>query len=123
MRVKVNIREHLEGATDHNGELHVSANIDLEDFFEGNGIPEEEEIDVDIHELLAENRQIALIWSVEDVQQLRPDLNDDQAWEVLQHVDHHKDAELGITWLTLEMAADHLFGDAAETDESKEAKP
>ena len=27
------------------------------------------------------------IWSVEDVQQLRPDLDDDQAWEVLQAVD------------------------------------
>ena len=75
----------------------------------------------DIHALLAERRQIAMIWGVEDVQSVRPDLTDDQAWEVLQDVDHHKDAELGITWLTLEMAAEHRFGDAPETDDAEEA--
>ena len=52
--------------------------IDLDDLFDS--IPEEEEIDVDIHELLAENRQIAHIWGIDDVQQQRPDLDDDQAW-------------------------------------------
>jgi hypothetical protein len=76
---------------------------------------------IDIHELLAERRQIALIWSTDDVQELRPDLSDDQCWEVLQDVDRHKDAELGITWLTLELAAKHLFGSAPETDEAEEA--
>jgi hypothetical protein len=74
----------------------------------------------DIHVLLAERRQIALIWSIADVQSIRPDLSDEQAWEVLQDVDRHKDAELGITWLTLEMAAGHLFGDAPATN-SEEA--
>ena len=34
-------------------------------------------------------------------------------------VDRHKDAELGITWLTLEMAAEDLFGDAPETDKRR----
>ena len=76
--------------------------------------------EIDIHEMLAERRQIALIWSIEDVQGIRLDLSDDQCWEVLQHVDRYKDAELGITWLTLEMAAEHLFGDAPETDEAEE---
>ena len=52
---------------------------------------------------------------------MRPDLSDEQAWEVLQKVDHHKDAELGINWLTLEMAAEDLFGDAPETDKAEEA--
>jgi hypothetical protein len=74
----------------------------------------------DIHELLAERRQIAHIWSIDDVQTIRPDLSEEQAWDVLQDVDRHKDAELGITWLTLGMAAGHLFGDAPETN-SKEA--
>jgi hypothetical protein len=74
---------------------------------------------LDIHEILAERRQIAHIWSIEDVQGIRPDLSEDQCWEVLQHVDHYKDAELGITWLTLKMAAKHLFGDAPDTDESE----
>ena len=77
--------------------------------------------DIDIHALLAEHRQIAHIWSIADVQQLRPDLDDDQAWEVLQHVDHHKDAGLGISWLTLEIAVEHLFGEAPDTDEAEEA--
>jgi hypothetical protein len=72
---------------------------------------------IDIHALLAQRRQIAVIWSIEDVQGIRPDLSDDQCWEVLEHVDHHKDAELGITWLTLEMASEILFGDAPKTAE------
>ncbi len=76
---------------------------------------------IDIHQLLTERRQIAHIWSIEDVQGLRPDLSEDQCWDVLQHVDHHKDAELGITWLTLEMATGHLFGDAPETNGPQEA--
>jgi hypothetical protein len=65
--------------------------------------------DIDIHELLASRRQIAHIWGVEDVQQIRPDLSDDQSWKVLQDVDRHLDSELGITWLTLEATADDLF--------------
>jgi hypothetical protein len=80
-----------------------------------------ETLSLDIHDLLRERRQIAHIWSVEDVQSIRPDLSEEQAWEVLRDVDHHKDAELGITWLTLEMAAEHLYGAAAGTDESGEA--
>jgi hypothetical protein len=75
----------------------------------------------EIHALLASRRQIAHIWSIEDVQGIRPDLDGDQAWEVLQNVNRHKDAELGITWLTLEMEAEHLFGDAPETDQAEEA--
>ena len=82
--------------------------------------PPAEPPSMDIHELLAERRQIAHIWGIEDVQGIRPDLSEEQAWEVLQEVDHHKDAELGITWLTLEMAAGHLFGNAPETS-SEEA--
>src|SRR4051812_1017236 len=45
----------------------------------------------DIHQLLPNSRQIAPIWGIEDVQQFRPNLSDDQAWEVLQHVDHYYD--------------------------------
>jgi hypothetical protein len=33
--------------------------------------------EIDVHALLAKSRQIAVIWSIEDVQQERPDLNDD----------------------------------------------
>jgi hypothetical protein len=85
--------------------------------------PPEEPPEIDIDELLIERRQIAHIWSIEDVQGIRPDLSEDQCWDVLQHVNRQKDAELGITWLTLEYAAEHLFGDAPEADEAEEKRP
>jgi hypothetical protein len=65
---------------------------------------------IDIDELLAGRKQIAVIWCIEDVQAVRPDLTDDQAWEVLQDVGRHHHAELGIHWLTLETTAEMLFG-------------
>ena len=43
------------------------------------------------------------------MQQQRPDLDDAQAWEVLQAVEHDHDCNYGITWNTLSMAAEHLF--------------
>ena len=77
--------------------------------------------DIDIHGLLADRRQIAVIWSVEDVRGIRPDLTEEQCWKVLQAVDRHQHAELGITWLTLELAAEDAFGDAPETGQAEEA--
>jgi hypothetical protein len=65
-----------------------------------------------IHPLLAKRREIAVIWCVEDVQQIRPDLTEDQCWEVLQDADRHHNAEFGISWSTLEDVAEQLFGDA-----------
>ncbi len=73
-------------------------------------------IGLSLHELMAMRRQIALIWTVEDVQQVRPDLTDEQAWEVLQKVDRRHDAELGVNWLTLEITAEGLFGPARDAD-------
>jgi hypothetical protein len=75
---------------------------------------------IDIHALLAERRQIAAVWGTEDVQEVRPDLTDDQAWEVLQVVECRRDAEIGINWLTLELVAEELFGDAPEAAEAGE---
>jgi hypothetical protein len=66
--------------------------------------------------LLAKRRQIAHIWSVEDVRDVRPDLDDEQAWSVLQLIDDQKDATQGITWETLAVAAAVLYpeeGDAS----------
>jgi hypothetical protein len=74
--------------------------------------------DIDVHAFLAERKLVASLWGIEDVQEVRPDLTDDQAWQVLQHVDRQKDATIGITWDTLEWAAQGLFGDAPETNEA-----
>lgn len=71
---------------------------------------------LDLHELLAGRGQIALVWSTEDVQEIRPDLTEEQAWEVLHQVERKHDATLGVSWLTLEFTAEDLFGDAPETD-------
>jgi hypothetical protein len=62
-----------------------------------------------IHEFLEANQQIALIWSVEDVQSIRPDLDREQSWEVLQACKRYHDCEHGLTWDTLSWMADHLF--------------
>jgi hypothetical protein len=77
--------------------------------------------DIDIHALLAKRQQIAAVWSVEDVQKDRPDLSDDDAWEVLQSVADEHDCNYGITWDTLRITADHLFGPAPKTAESQGA--
>jgi len=75
---------------------------------------------IGIDTYLARNHQIAVVWSIEDVLQERPDLSTDQAWEVLQSVKQDHDANYGITWQTLEWAAKDLFGNAPETNEDEE---
>jgi hypothetical protein len=63
----------------------------------------------DAHQLLAKHRMIGVVWCIEDVKEVRPHLTDDQAWEVLQEVERKHNAELGISWMTLEIFADDMF--------------
>jgi hypothetical protein len=93
-------------------EISVPATIDIDELLEFSDFDGEHEFDIDIHELLAENRQIAHIWGIEDVQGRRPDLDDDQAWQVLQTIDRRLDSEHGNCWDTIKIVADELFGDA-----------
>jgi hypothetical protein len=79
--------------------------------------------DIDIDAILAERKQIAASWSVEDVQEIRPDLTEDQAWEVLQEVGRRHHAEIGINWQVLECFAEALFGPAPEASETEEEQP
>ena len=67
------------------------------------------DIDLYVHSLLAKHQKIAPIWCVEDVKHVRPDLTDEQAWEVLEQIGHKHDAEYGISWQTLEDTAHMLF--------------
>ncbi|TWT95379.1 hypothetical protein Pla108_35270 [Botrimarina colliarenosi] len=64
---------------------------------------------IDVHAVLARRRQIAIVWSVEDVLYVRSDLSDDQAWEVLEHVRDCQDAVYGVCWETLQAAAEALY--------------
>ncbi|NER82106.1 MAG: hypothetical protein F6K42_21610 [Leptolyngbya sp. SIO1D8] len=52
---------------------------------------------------------IALGWGVEDVQSVRPDLDEEQAMEVLEVVDYKHDATIGVNWDTLQFFADGMF--------------
>ena len=74
---------------------------------------------IDVHDLLRQRRQIGIIWSIEDVQAVRPDLSDKQAWKVLQQCDRQLDCELGITWDSIQYAADDLFPKSATSRRSK----
>lgn len=53
-----------------------------------------------------------IVWSVEDVLEVRPDLAVEQAIQVLRLVDKHHDASIGVNWETLESLASDLFGEA-----------
>lgn len=54
-------------------------------------------------------RQIAILWSIDDVQAIRRDLTDEQALHVLQKADKKMDAAVGINWDVLEYWADTLY--------------
>jgi hypothetical protein len=73
-----------------------------------------------IHTLLAKQHQIAVIWDVDDVIATRPDLTDDQAWDVLQAVEQYHDAGVGINWEVLEFQAEILFGPEPEPETTEE---
>jgi hypothetical protein len=77
-------------------------------------------MDEQVCDLLAKQKRIALIWAIEDVLRLRPDLTAEQAWEVLQAVESEADALVGVTWDTLEECAERLFGDGPDDDENEE---
>lgn len=64
--------------------------------------------------ILRRRRQIAQLWGAADVAAVRPDLSDDQAWDVLQEVGMTRDGETGITWRVLEETAEGLFGPAPD---------
>lgn len=57
----------------------------------------------------ANKHSIFIEWCVDDVKDVRPDLDDDQALEVLEFVKDNHDATIGVTWETLQYAADLLY--------------
>lgn len=118
MKIKVNVRDYLADQCGHEIRMDVPMDVpvrlDIDDLLDENGIDEEHEFDLDIHELLAENRQIAHIWGIDDVQTIRPDLDDDQAWQVLQAVERCLNSEYGVSWQTIKDTAEELYGPRRE---------
>jgi len=58
---------------------------------------------------------IAIIWHIDDVLEVRPDITRDQARQVLGVVEHLHNANIDINWDVLEATADTLF--PIDTDE------
>jgi len=54
-------------------------------------------------------KEISIKWSTIDVQEVRPDLTDGQAWQVLKRVEKNHDCSIGINWETLEIVADDIY--------------
>jgi len=57
---------------------------------------------------------IAVVWHIEDVLEVRPDLNRNQAWQVLRSVKQNHDANVGINWEVLSTHAEMLFAEREE---------
>ncbi len=71
---------------------------------------------LDVHELLARRREVAIVWSTEDVLGVRPQLTEDQAWDVLGRCERIHDCNYGITWALLESVADDMYPASAAND-------
>jgi len=54
-------------------------------------------------------REIAIIWAVDDVNDSRPELTDEQKMHVLEEVLDNHNAEWGVSWDTLSTTADLLY--------------
>ena len=75
------------------------------------------EIDwIDIHEWLAEHEKIVFVFGTDDVRRIRPDLSEDQAWEVLQECELDDDEGCPIFY-HVEAIAERLFGPEQQDDE------
>jgi hypothetical protein len=105
-KIKLNLHDLLVDAL--GGETtHIPATVEISELLDFNDVHDGE---LDLDDLLYENRLIAHVWSTEDVRSVRADLDDDQAWKVLQYLDRHVDSERGITWERVEQVAYDMFG-------------
>ena len=56
-------------------------------------------------------------WHIEDVQSVRPDLDEDQCLEVLDTMANRFDANDGINWDVIRYTADNLYPTTEENDD------
>lgn len=61
-----------------------------------------------------DKNSIVILWHIDDVKSIRPELDDDQCMEVLNMVARKHDPVLGVSWDTLEFWANYLFPDEEE---------
>jgi hypothetical protein len=64
---------------------------------------------IDVDKVLKSRGQVAIVWSIEDVQGLRPDLSAEQAMDVLEECRDQHDAQWGFNYTLIETIADEMF--------------
>ncbi len=74
---------------------------------------------LDLHALLASRKQVAIVGSITDVRELRPDLTDEESWGVLVQCSDVHDCNYGFTWELLKAVADDMYPAPDETEEGK----
>lgn len=62
---------------------------------------------------------IAFNWLIDDVQNMRPELTDDESMKVLIACGRYHDANQGMNWDTIEFWANELFGIARDIDDAE----
>jgi hypothetical protein len=107
MKATINIRNYLEDLIRYG--IDVQAHVDTDDILQSLDLPDEDEFDIDLDKMLEEERKIAVIWTIAHVKEMRPDLSDDQAWEVLKLCRARWGSCQGIDWQTITGTADDLY--------------
>ena len=77
----------------------------------------------DLDAYLDAKRLIADVWCTADVLDIRPDLTDDQAWDVLRVARHRHDANVGLNWDVFAFYAEDLFPAPDADDADGRAEP
>ena len=75
----------------------------------------------DLDEVLAEKNAIAIVWDLQHVKDQRPDLRDEQAWEVLQECQKSHERLNDPMLETIRQVADKLYPPPRQTRLSKAA--
>jgi hypothetical protein len=57
---------------------------------------------------------IAIVWHIDDVLGVRPDLSREQAFQVLKKAKENHDANIGINWDVLADCSESLFAEREE---------
>jgi hypothetical protein len=52
---------------------------------------------------------VIIKWTTTDVQSIRPDLDETEAYKVLLYIKNHHDASIGVNWDVIETIADMLY--------------
>lgn len=107
MKLPINLPNLIEQQLGRNP-IELPVTIDVGMFLE---YSELDETELDLHELLREHQMIGHFYTVDDVQHLKPHLNEHQAWQVLQAIDTSVKLapEYGMSWDGIRDTADAMF--------------